>query len=146
MIQKNMGMTVGEIVRDKGWDDFREKEKQVVKFLSKKGDCVIATGGGFVIDDENVDLLRRTSLLIWLNSPLQDIVERLKNDPKSVTLRPPLTGNNLEQEIADTLQARIPLYQRAADHTVNTAGKSAVQIADEIYQCLLKPGFFDKIK
>jgi shikimate kinase len=146
MIQRNMGMTIKEMVEEKGWDYFRSKEKEVIRFLTQKGDCVIATGGGIVLDQENMDLLKRTSLFIWLHAPAKDIVERLRKDVDNAAARPPFSGADLEQETADTLQRRIPLYRHAADFTVETVGKSPIQIAEEIYQYLLKSGNLDKIK
>jgi shikimate kinase len=146
MIQRNMGMSITEMVKEKGWDYFRAKEKEVIRFLAQKGDCVIATGGGMVLDQENVDLLKQTSLFIWLHSPAKDIVERLRNDVGNAAARPPFSGASLEQETADTLEQRIPLYQRAADYTVETAGKRPIQITEEIYQYLLKSGNLDKIE
>ncbi|HON58355.1 MAG TPA: shikimate kinase [Smithella sp.] len=146
MIQRNMGMSIKDMVETKGWEYFRAKEKEVIRFLAKKGDCVIAGGGGMVLDRENVDLLKQTGLFIWLNSPAKDIVERLKNDVGNAAARPPFSGADLEQETAEMLQQRVPLYQRVADYTVDTAGKSAIQIVEEIYQYLLKSGNLDKIE
>lgn len=60
MVEKTMGMPIKEIVALHGWDFFRAKERETIKFLTQKEDCVIATGGGVVLFRENIDLLNKT--------------------------------------------------------------------------------------
>jgi shikimate kinase len=146
MVEKSMTMPIKEIVALHGWDFFRAKEKETIKTLAQKGDGVIATGGGVVLAQENVDLLKQAGVIIWLNAPLQDIVDRLNKDAHSVAMRPQFTSGNIVQETVDMMKQRIILYENAADHTVDTAGKSAVQVAEKIYQYLRKSGNLDKIK
>ncbi|MBN1470985.1 MAG: shikimate kinase, partial [Syntrophaceae bacterium] len=76
MVEKVIDMPIKEIVALHGWDYFREKEKETIKFLMQKEDCVIATGGGVVLFRENidllkqnVDLLKKSGVIIWLNAP-----------------------------------------------------------------------------
>ena len=145
MVEKNMAMPVKEIVALHGWDYFRAKEKETIKTLTQKGACVIATGGGVVLDRENVDLLKQTGLIIWLNAPGHDIIDRLKRDACNKAIRPQFTSGNIDQETADVMKRRLPLYETAADYTVNTLGKSATQVAKEIYQYLRKSGKLAKI-
>ncbi|MGA2781709.1 MAG: shikimate kinase [Smithella sp.] len=145
MLEKSMAMPVKEIVALHGWDFFRAKEKETIKTLAQKGACVIATGGGVVLAQENVDLLKQVGVIIWLNAPLQDIVDRLNKDAQSAAIRPQFTAGNIVQETVDMMKQRILLYENAADHTVDTASKSAVQVAEEIYQYLRKSGNLAKI-
>ncbi|MCX5848641.1 MAG: shikimate kinase [Deltaproteobacteria bacterium] len=145
MVEKSMAMPIKEIVALHGWDFFREKEKDTVKFLMQKGACVIATGGGVVLERENVDLLKQAGVIIWLNAPGHDIIERLKRDARKEAVRPQFTSGNIDQETANTLKQRLPLYENAADYTVDTAGKSAAQVAEDIYQYLRKMGNLAKI-
>ena len=146
MVEKDLAMPIKEIVALHGWDFFRAKEKDTIKFLTKKKACVIATGGGVVLDRENVDLLKQTGVIIWLNAPLQDIIDRLKKDARNGAIRPQFTSGNIIQETIDIMRQRLPLYESAADYTVDTVGKSATQVAEEIYQYLRKSGNLAKIK
>ena len=153
MVEKSMAMPIKEIVALHGWDFFRAKERETIKYLTQKEDCVIATGGGVVLFRENVnllkqnvDLLKQAGVIIWLNAPLQDIIDRLKKDARSGEMRPQFTSGNIIQETIDIMKQRLPLYESAADHTVDTAGKSAAQVAEEIYQYLRKSENLDKIK
>ena len=132
LIEDNLGMPIKEIVAVHGWDYFRAREKEAVSELAQKSECVIATGGGVVLDEENVDLLKKIGLVVWLNAPIADIIERLKEDAKTDDLRPQFTDGNLACETAMVLIKRIPLYQKAADYVLDTAGKNALQVVAEI--------------
>ncbi len=145
MVEKLIGMPIKEIVALHGWDYFREKEKETIKFLMQKEDCVIATGGGVVLFRENidllkqnVDLLKQSGVMIWLNAPLEDIIERLKKDAQKGGTRPQFTTGNIVQETIDIMRQRLPLYEKAADYTIDTLNKNVEKVVEEIYQYLLK--------
>jgi len=152
MVEKTMGMPIKEIVALHGWSYFREKERETILFLKQKENCVVATGGGVVLFRENIDLLKnnmdllkRAGIMIWLNAPLHDIIERLKRDVQKEATRPQFTAGNIVQETIDIMRQRLPLYQSAADYVVDTFGKNPGQVTEEIYQHLLKTGILDKI-
>ncbi len=152
IVEKTMGMPIKEIVALHGWDFFREKEKETIKFLMQKEDCVIATGGGVVLFRENIDLLKqnidllkKASKIIWLNAPLQDIIERLKKDAQKGGTRPQFTTGNIVQETIDIMRQRLPLYESAADYTVDTLNKNVEKVVEEIHQYLLKSENLSKI-
>jgi shikimate kinase len=136
LVEESQGMPVKDIVASHGWDYFREKEKEAIQHLAQKGACVLSTGGGVVLAQENVDLLKRMGIVVWLDAPLADVIARLQNDAQTNALRPQFTDGNIVQETVDTLKQRIPLYKKAADFTVSTEGKSAEQVAEEILMCL----------
>jgi shikimate kinase len=117
----------------------------MIQTLKQKGAGVIATGGGVVLSDENVILLKQMGVIVWLNACLSDIINRLKEDAQTEAKRPQFTEGDLAQETADVLTRRIPLYENAADFVVETKGKSALQVTDEIYQYLLESGIVAKI-
>jgi shikimate kinase len=136
LVEESLGMPVKEIVARRGWDFFRAREKETIRELPRLGDCVIATGGGVVLDPENVDLLRQMGLIVWLNTPLPDIIERLRDDARDKATRPQFTEGNIVQETAALLKQRLPLYKKAAAVVIECADKSALQIVDGIYQKL----------
>jgi len=145
LVEENMKMPIKKIVALHGWDFFRNKEKEAVLTLTQEGACVIATGGGVVLDKENVDLLSQAGVIVWLNAPLHDIISRLNNNIPGAVLRPQLTDWNIVQETIYLMEQRFPLYENAANHTVETANKSPLQVAEEIYQYLVESGKLIKI-
>ncbi|MBN1365985.1 MAG: shikimate kinase AroL [Syntrophaceae bacterium] len=138
MVEENAGMPIKEIVAAHGWDFFREKEKETVKSLAQKKDCVIATGGGIILFKENMDLLKQAGVIIWLNAPQQDIIDRLKKDAQKDATRPQFTSGNIVQETMNIMKERLPLYEKYADYIVDTLKKNTKQVAEEIYQYLRK--------
>jgi len=145
LVEKNMGMPIKEIVAFHGWDFFRNKEKDAVLMLMQEGACVIATGGGVVLDKENVDLLSQAGVIIWLNAPLHDIISRLNNNTLGAAVRPQFTDWDIVQETIYLMKQRFPLYENAANYTVETANKSPREVAEKIYQYLVESGHLIKI-
>ncbi|MBI5673208.1 MAG: shikimate kinase [Nitrospirae bacterium] len=128
-IVKSLGQSIPEIVERHGWEYFRDLETKICQDLAGRDGVVIDTGGGAILRSENVEGLKRTGKLFWLTAPVETIAKRIGAD----TQRPSLTGTkSFLDEIQDVLRERMPKYQAAADYIIETDGKSATQVADEI--------------
>jgi len=138
LIEKLAGKTIQEMVGERGWGVFREREREVIKSLATTIESVIATGGGAVMDQENVDVLKKNGVLIWLTANVDAIIERMRADADSVKRRPPLSRDDFLQETVKVLEERIPVYRRLADFSVDTAGKEIDEIVGKICQFLEK--------
>ena len=131
MIVGRAGCSIPEIVENSGWDYFRDLESQAVAEVAKNDSCVIDTGGGVILREQNVVHLKQNGLLFWLKADPDTIISRIKDD----TSRPSLTGNkSFIEEVQEILQQRTPLYQKAQDVTIETAGRTIDSIADEIIE------------
>ena len=126
------GMTISEIVSKEGWSSFREKEKAIVKRLSVLDKHVVATGGGVILDIENVEQMKKSGTIIWLKAVPETIKERILQDQNTEELRPSLTSKGLVEEIEETLLDRKPLYESAMDFSVDTDNRSIDDICSEI--------------
>ena len=74
-IIKKTGKQISEIFAEAGNDGFRKIETEVIKALcAHTVGAVIATGGGAILKDENVRVLKRNGRLYFLNRPLEHIV------------------------------------------------------------------------
>src|SRR3989339_257231 len=62
------GRSVADIVAQGGWAEFRRLEKQLVARYRNTRGLVLATGGGVVLDPNNVAALRGNGILIWLTA------------------------------------------------------------------------------
>lgn len=128
-IVKSAEQTIPQIVEQHGWEYFRDLETKMCQDLAGKYGLVIDTGGGAILRPQNVEVLKRTGKLFWLTASVETIAKRIGSD----TQRPSLTGTkSFIEEIQDVLRERIPKYQAAADHLIETEGKSVTQVADEI--------------
>ena len=133
---KDAGMTVAEIVEQFGWDDFRNRETRILQTISHMDKNVVATGGGVILRDSNVEILRATGTVIWLKASVETIARRMVKDVHTEDLRPGLTDKGPFQEIEDTLKMRIPLYKKAMDFSVETDNLAVSDICDRIIEKL----------
>lgn len=117
---QNMGMDIAHMVEQRGWQQFREMERNVIKEVSKGDAQVVATGGGAVLDEENVATMRDAGIVVWLRIKPKTVESRMSNDPLNDQLRPSLTGEPLLEEIRETMVQREPYYRKAMDFFVET--------------------------
>lgn len=140
-IEEKAGSSIGIIVKTKGWDFFRELEGQCLKDVLEEGVFLIATGGGIVLCDENIRLMRENGFVIYLKVLPETVLFRMEEDRKQGKNRPPLTEKILEEEIRQGLFEREPLYKKAAHLEISTDGLFLEDIAREITHRLPKEVF-----
>ena len=131
-IQKKHKKKISDIFRDQGEEAFRQLETQAVRELASRTGCIIASGGGTVLRQENVDLFHSAGCrIVLLDTPLPALQERLKND----TQRPLLQVPNRREVIERLYRERMPLYRKAAD-VVFYAGHPAVYAAKKLAEAI----------
>ena len=130
------GMSIREIVDNRGWQAFRRMEKTVLKQVCTVGRRVVATGGGIVLDADNVALMQGSGRIIWLRASPQTIKARMAQDRDSKAFRPALTSKDNLSEIEETLIERQPLYEQAMDFSVDTDNVRLDVIVDIIIENL----------
>lgn len=136
MVKISAGKCVLEMVMERGWDFFRKEEKRIVAELSRRDECIVALGGGAVLDEENVRNLKDKGLFIWLTAEGQTIARRLNGDGKTREQRPPLTGKDPGEEIRSLLKIRGPVYEKIADCRIDTSNRSIEEVAVEVLRFL----------
>lgn len=127
LIEKTEGMKVREIFAAKGEPYFRQLEKQTLAEILQKDRQVIATGGGVVMDDENLALLREKTTLIGLTASIDTLLARAANGAK----RPLLKGADRRERVEDLMQQRERKYAQA-HFTIDTSNLTMEQVADKI--------------
>ena len=132
LIQERAGRTVREIVDADGWETFRAEERKTVAMLALQDGCVVALGGGAVLDQANVAAMKANGRVVWLMADLETILARMADDVETAGQRPPLQGRDSAEETALVLEERTPIYEAAADVAVNTEGRSVEEIVAEI--------------
>jgi len=130
------GQSVDEIVAQGGWEEFRRREKELVARYRHTGGQVLATGGGVVLDPENVQALQENGVIIWLTAEPDAIRARLEADRLRDAFRPSLTGGDTVSEVLEVLKFREPLYRAAARVIIDTTNQSISQIVREILETL----------
>ena len=123
-IEKRAGMKIPDIFEKHGEDFFRDLEHEAAVELSQRGGYVVATGGGALTFQRNVDAFKEDGVIVLLDTPLRVLQLRLKND------RP-----DRFRFIRELHQKRMPLYRRAADVVIPTKG-SPNAVCRQVLQAL----------
>ncbi len=126
------GKTIKDIFLEQGEAGFRNIEENAITHISKMDNQIIATGGGVILNSNNVRNLKSNGTLVLLEASPEIIHTRLSHDEKSIDQRPSLTGREALEEITHLMDIRQTLYDNAADQTINTSHKSREEIVDEI--------------
>ena len=131
LIEKVEGKKVREIFAEKGEPFFRQLEKRTLAETLQKGGQVLATGGGVIMDDENLALLREKTTLVGLTASLETLLGRAGSGAK----RPLLKGANRRERVEELLKQRGSRYAQA-HFTVDTSDLTLAQVVDKIIEQL----------
>ena len=131
LIEKVEGRKVREIFAEKGEPFFRQLEKRTLAETLQKGGQVLATGGGVIMDDENLALLRDKTTLISLTASIETFLARGGSGAK----RPLLKGANRRERVEELLKQRGSRYAQA-HFTVDTSNLTLEQVVDKIIEQL----------
>jgi len=115
LVEEKAGIPITEIFAAEGEQAFRQLEREIILELAKEEKQVIATGGGAIMNPENLASLKSHALIICLWANAESIHERTKHQ----THRPLLQGEDPLGAIRTMLAEREPVYKQA-DVIVNT--------------------------
>jgi len=138
LITRKAGFSIPEIVEKQGWEKFREIEEEITGEAAGQDNIINASGGGVVTRENNIIKLKKSGVLVWLQADVDTLVKRIGED----TYRPPLgEGRSRREDMEITLKERKPLYQQAADLTINTGNRTPEEVADLVINLLKIRGF-----
>lgn len=127
------GSSIPEIFEVAGEDRFRDLEEKVVAAVVAPW-RVISTGGGVVLRDRNVHIMRSSGTVVWLRAETATLADRVRGGHG----RPLLAGEaSVDEKLAAIYDDRRPRYERAAHHVVDTDGLSAESVAEIVEQLWL---------
>lgn len=124
LVEQADGRTIPEIFAREGEEAFRDRETAAAKRAAAMTDVVIATGGGMVLREENMDALGKTGIIFFRDRALTDILG------EDLSGRPLLSGD--AKRIYDLYDRRISLYRKYAHHIISdtqTVQEAAQRIA-----------------
>lgn len=124
--------TIKDIFAKDGEEGFRGIEAEVIAELSRSDNKVLAAGGGVILNEENVKNLKSNGLMVLLEAAPEIIYKRITQDEKTTQQRPSLTNKKPFEEIKHILELRQPLYEKAADLTIDTSHITCEEIVEEI--------------
>lgn len=127
-IEEKTGVDIPRIFDIEGENGFRDRETKALEELTHLSHLVLATGGGSVIRQQNRQLLQSSGYIIFLETTVEQQLERLRYDTK----RPLLQTENPRERLQALLLERQPLYADMADLRIATDGKYARKVVSEI--------------
>jgi shikimate kinase len=138
LIQEKAGKSIPAIFQQDGEAAFRRLETEVTKQVAGRKNAVIAGGGGIVLNQINIEHLKKECLIIYLTASPEVILKRTANAKNK---RPLLEVADKAQRVRELLKQRQPLYERAADITIDTAGLNTDSVAGQIIERLKDESF-----
>lgn len=114
---------------------FRKLESDIVEQIYENENLIISTGGGIVLDRDNVKRLRAKGIIVLLEGSIDYIINNIK---KSKTIRPLLNGEDIQVKFESIYNDRKDLYLSSADFIVQVDNKSVDEIVFEIMERCVK--------
>ncbi|MEE0845715.1 MAG: shikimate kinase [Eggerthellaceae bacterium] len=132
-IERREGRRIRDIFAEDGEGFFRDLETQVLREMTQGDPALVSCGGGVVLRPENRAILRESGFVVFLKVGADEAKSRI-SDPSTR----PLLGD--AEAARKTNAERLPLYEEAADATVDTSGKGVTALAYQVRSILKKEG------
>ncbi len=129
MVEKRVQKSIADIVKGSGWKKFRDTEHKVIRSVNELTDAIIDCGGGVVEDPSNMKSFKSESLIIWIDTNLDDLMNRISGNQND---RPLLTQKEMQLDIEKNYTDRRPLYQRYADLRFSSSENNPEEICQLI--------------
>jgi len=126
-LEARAGKPIPRIFAEDGEPAFRRRERDLVVELSRRGNLVIAAGGGIVLNPDNIRDFSATGHVICLKAAPDEILRRVSGSSH----RPLLEQGDKGARIRKLLAARQPLYD-AIPAQVDTTGKTIAEVVAEV--------------
>lgn len=129
LIERKLSLPIKSIFDYYGQSFFRLVEKEVIFEISKLQNCVVSMGGGAFINKANIEALKRSGTVIFLNGSVETIMKNIYGKD-----RPLINGLSLH-EIIDLYTTRLPFYKKA-NQEICIDGLTSTEIVNKIVHCL----------
>lgn len=126
-IESKAGRKISDLFASEGESYFRYLERRETMELAKKQGQVIATGGGVVLDPDNLKDFGNTGVVVCLWVDAETAFERTQR----AAHRPLLEADDRRKKIEDLLAKRMPLYKQI-DNVVDTRGRSLETLVEDV--------------
>lgn len=121
-IEAAANMSVAEIFARDGEPFFRAKETQVIQRLLENERCILSTGGGAFMAEQNQQMIAQKGVALWLNASLDILWQRVRYKDTRPLLRTP----NPYATLKALYDKRTPVYARA-DLTVDVLPRYSIE-------------------
>ena len=113
-IERHCGVNVRTVFDIEGEAGFRQRESALLDECSRPSGVLLATGAGAVLAEANQRYLRERGYVVWLQTTIEQQLERLERDHH----RPLLAVPNRHEQLQSMAHIREPIYRELADLAV----------------------------
>ena len=128
-IENKVGKSIEKIFENEGELKFRYYENLELKKISNS---VVACGGGVILSNENLELMRKNGQTIYLKAKVNELVKRLNGSIN----RPLIKNQNIRDTLEKILVKRKKKYESIANICVTTDGLTPSEVSSAILRKL----------
>ncbi|SMO49312.1 shikimate kinase [Melghirimyces algeriensis] len=125
-VERKVNKSISELFEENGEACFRLWEKHVLIEALAERPAVITTGGGIVLDQDNVKQITDSGWVVALDASVDELIKRLKAN----TSRPLLSGD-VRERVTQLKKKRQGAYD-FADFHLDTSGLTPDEVSDRI--------------
>ncbi|HEY4638893.1 MAG TPA: shikimate kinase [Candidatus Udaeobacter sp.] len=125
VVASKFQMSIPKIFAEHGEKKFREAETEALRRVQTEEQKIIVTGGGVVLGKENVEILRKQGVIVWLDGDEDTLFARASQKQN----RPLLQTKNPRKDFSQILRARRSLYADMVDVRIDTSVLTDEEVA-----------------
>lgn len=123
LIEQNEGRSINQIFEEDGEEYFRTKERDILRTFSEENDSMLLScGGGAPCFFNNIDFMNTMGVTVWINTPFEILLGRLRQGKNNRPLLKDLTDEQLKAYIVKKNADRRMYYEQAKvivdDHVI----------------------------
>lgn len=123
-IVKSQKKSISEIFEQDGEAYFRNIETEFLQNFRNEA-CIISTGGGVAMKEKNIQIMRSTGLVLYLDASFDDIWMRIKSNKNR-----PIVQQSTREELEQLYKSRKRNYKKAAHITIHTEYRPLRQVTE----------------
>jgi shikimate kinase len=141
-IEASAQLSIAEIFARYGEPFFREKETAVIARLLAGPPCILSTGGGAWMSQENRDLLTRDAAVVWLKADLELLWQRVRHK----NTRPLLRTADPRASLSALYEQRLPMNGLARYHVAVAPSWSVEETTEHVLAVLAMAGALGEVR
>lgn len=138
-IEKKEGKMIKYIIEENGEEYFRKLEQKALHETAIQHQIIVSCGGGTPAFYDNIEWMKQKGIVIWLNTSLQIIGERIL---KNITRRPMFLGlskQQIDEKVIEIYEKRKKFYQQSDITMMNdNNGKASINSAIQKIMKMMK--------
>ena len=106
--------TIAEMFAEDGEEYFRKEESKMLRLFKEKKSFILSCGGGTACYGDNMQWMNKNGITIWLDEPVDVLIERLQNEKEHRPLIKNLDDDQLKDFLNKKIEERKEYYGQAS--------------------------------